>query len=63
MEKETIEHPTTKAKATFWTGCKMCDDARAYFMERGSTPFQPSHEPGYSCRSGKRPHCTCDSCF
>jgi hypothetical protein len=26
-------------------------------------PFQPSHKPSSYCRSGKRPHCTCDSCF
>lgn len=23
----------------------------------------PIHEPGANCRSGKRPHCSCDSCF
>lgn len=26
-------------------------------------PFQPRHDPNPRCRSGKRPHCTCDSCF
>jgi hypothetical protein len=23
----------------------------------------PGHEPSSFCRSGKRPHCTCDSCY
>lgn len=27
------------------------------------SPFQPSHKPSSMCRSGKRPHCTCDACF
>jgi hypothetical protein len=25
--------------------------------------FQPAHKPMDSCQSGKRPHCTCDTCF
>lgn len=25
--------------------------------------FAPSHKPSPMCRSGKRPHCTCDACF
>lgn len=27
------------------------------------TPFMPSHKAGRYCRSGARPHCTCDGCF
>lgn len=23
----------------------------------------PDHDPSSGCRSGKRPHCTCDTCF
>jgi len=26
-------------------------------------PGGPDHEPSEYCRSGKRPHCSCDSCF
>ncbi len=26
-------------------------------------PFAPSHKPSPRCRSGKYPHCTCDTCF
>lgn len=25
--------------------------------------FGPAHEPSSNCKSGKRPHCTCDACF
>lgn len=27
------------------------------------SPFMPPHDPNSRCRSGKRPHCTCDACF
>lgn len=26
-------------------------------------PFAPPHKPSERCRSGKHPHCTCDTCF
>jgi hypothetical protein len=26
-------------------------------------PFMPRHNPNPRCRSGGRPHCTCDACF
>jgi hypothetical protein len=26
-------------------------------------PFGPSREPSERCESGKRPYCTCDTCF
>jgi hypothetical protein len=25
--------------------------------------YGPSHDPSPRCQSGKRPHCTCDTCF
>ncbi len=25
--------------------------------------FAPRHKPSINCKSGKRPHCTCDTCF
>jgi hypothetical protein len=30
---------------------------------RASVFGGPSHEPSRMCRSGKRPHCSCDACF
>lgn len=28
-----------------------------------SDVFAPNHRPSDRCQSGKRPHCTCDTCF
>jgi hypothetical protein len=39
-------------------GCRYCESER----EAGNT-FFPSHVPSRGCRSGRRPHCTCDTCF
>ena len=36
-------------------GCKMCRHVSVF--------GGPSHEASTFCRSGKRPHCTCDTCF
>lgn len=35
--------------------CAYCD------REKGE--FHPSHDASSTCESGKRPHCTCDSCW
>jgi hypothetical protein len=46
--------------------CPTCqDEFYPWYLEHdgGSGPFAPSHKPLSSCKSGKRPHCTCDSCF
>jgi hypothetical protein len=26
-------------------------------------PMHPNHKPSDRCESGKRPHCSCDTCF
>lgn len=36
-------------------GCSLC--------LRYSVFGGPGHEPSSMCRSGKKPHCTCDTCF
>ena len=36
--------------------CSYCD-------QYGDDPMMPSHTPSSRCESGKRPHCTCDTCF
>jgi hypothetical protein len=36
--------------------CRYCDDHRLDSM-------MPPHSPSARCESGKRPHCTCDTCF
>ena len=37
-------------------GCPTCAE-----LARGS--FGPPHDASPRCESGKRPHCTCDTCF
>ena len=39
-------------------GCAYCERERMT-----GNDFFPSHVPSGGCRSGKRPHCTCDSCW
>lgn len=36
--------------------CKYCDEHR-------DDQMMPSHTASSRCESGKRPHCTCDTCF
>ncbi|HEX7784769.1 MAG TPA: hypothetical protein VF653_00980 [Methylomirabilota bacterium] len=35
----------------------------AYDGEAPRLQHAPSHKPSDRCESGKRPHCTCDTCF
>lgn len=35
----------------------------AYCDEYGDDPNMPYHDASPRCESGKRPHCTCDTCF
>ena len=39
--------------------CKYCDDV----IRKQDTDFYPSHRIRQGCQSGKRPHCTCSTCF
>lgn len=41
--------------------CPMCRNL--FYSHPKLDPFAPRHKPLSSCRSGKRPHCTCDGCF
>lgn len=40
-----------------------CPGCQEFYRHPKLAPFAPSHKPGSYCRSGKRPHCTCDGCF
>lgn len=54
-ETEGISVPTCR-------GCEVFYEAVA----RGEMPynvFASRHRASKECKSGKRPHCTCDSCF
>lgn len=44
--------------------CKTCqDEFYPSYREKGVGPFAPNHKASERCRSGKRAHCTCDTCF
>lgn len=42
-----------------------CPGCKEYYDNPGKPTgvFTPSHNASPRCESGKRPHCTCDSCF
>lgn len=40
-----------------------CPACQEQYRHPTLSAFAPSHKPGAYCRSGKRPHCTCDGCF
>lgn len=46
--------------------CKTCKSAFYPELEKEkeySNIFAPRHLPSPYCKSGKHPHCTCDTCF
>ena len=46
--------------------CKTCKNVIQPELVLGfklSDIFCPNHKPSKNCKSGKRPHCTCDACF
>lgn len=40
--------------------CKSCEELAAHLTLMA---LAPSHKASVMCRSGSRPHCTCDACF
>lgn len=38
-----------------------CEKCKEFY--RDPNAFSPSHKASERCESGKRPHCTCDTCF
>lgn len=44
-----------------------CPGCAYIYRATGHLPTEvamgPHHDPSPCCRSGKRPHCTCDTCF
>ena len=46
--------------------CKTCQSIFLPQIKDGKeiyNIFAPRHKPSDRCRSGKYPHCTCDTCF
>jgi hypothetical protein len=40
-----------------------CEQCREIVEHPLLDPFMPRHKAMATCRSGKQPHCTCDTCF
>lgn len=40
-----------------------CDESPDCGFRRSAVGIAPSHKASDRCMSGKRPHCTCDTCF
>lgn len=47
--------------------CLSCQDLYAFYRKQWqpgmSAPMAPRHRASALCESGKRPHCTCNTCF
>lgn len=44
--------------------CRTCqDDAYPALIAGKAFPFGPSHRASDRCLSGRRNHCSCDTCF
>lgn len=54
--QEPGQEPPLRRHIAINAGCKTCDEA-------GPNDFMPPHDASAHCESGKRPHCTCDTCF
>lgn len=40
-----------------------CPGCKEFYEHQTLSPFAPSHRASAGCESGRRPHCTCDTCF
>lgn len=43
--------------------CTICQDRYGTLPFVTPNVFGPTHKASSRCQSGKRPHCTCDTCF
>jgi hypothetical protein len=50
--------PDTRRHKALPGECVYCDRERA-----DNCAFHPSHDASPRCESGKRAHCSCDTCF
>ena len=57
MTKEEIKAAAAKARQDEIANCKYCQEIK------DSGGFGPSHFASPNCRSGRRNHCTCSTCF
>lgn len=43
--------------------CPTCLREKPYILAHGYSSGGPAHPPNAWCKSGGRPHCTCDACY
>lgn len=58
-----VEEDSRPRAMTVFADCSLCEGAALEWQATGQIPFGPRHRPSERCRSGKRPHCSCDTCF
>ncbi len=62
----TIRIAILEEKGEINPNCKTCQSIYYPHLKDGKdiwSIFAPRHKPSNMCQSGKRPHCTCDTCF
>jgi len=65
----THKQETREEMLTRWEnqGCLVrdCPSCQEFYRSPGmpSNVFAPRHTMSDHCKSGQRPHCTCDTCF
>lgn len=62
MAEETREQAIKRLEeaGVIFPDCKECE---VFYGESGPYAFAPRHKAMSSCKSGKRDHCTCETCF
>lgn len=64
---EDTEHAATLdrlvASGAVDLSCAACVPAVEQVLATGERPFGPRHRASQRCQSGRRDHCTCDTCF
>lgn len=55
---DVTNRPTKRRHKAPEGECSHCNELRA-----SGSDFHPPHDPSPNCQSGKRSHCTCDTCF
>lgn len=60
---ETREQKIARGEREGWlvSDCLGCKER--YEAKDPTSVFVPNHQASTRCESGRRPHCTCDTCF
>lgn len=65
MIYETVDERITRLEELGYIdkNCKTCQKEYYPAIKEGRIAYGPKHKASERCESGKRPHCTCDTCF